>query len=171
MKTKFEDLYNDRNRALYELNTSGDEIETAEKQLEEQKKHIPIFKAEEQRLSNEIETTLITYTEVKDSAGSLNADELSAEQMRIRPEKETTAREALNSNETESAKRRFNNAVDVISEKIGEEPPHYLTEFEQYKQDEYERWLKQEERRKQEIRERYKPKSKSNNKNHNRDTR
>ena len=87
------------------------------------------------------------------------------------PKKETTARKALNSNETESAKRRFNNAVDVISEKIGEEPPHYLTEFEQYKQDEYERWLKQEERRKQEIRERYKPKPKSNNKNHNRDAR
>lgn len=171
LELELEDLYNDRNRALYELNTSGDEIETAEKQLEEQKKHIPVFKAEEQRLSNEIKTTLITYTEVKDSAGGLNADELSAEQMRIRPEKETTARKALNSNETESAKRRFNNAVDVISEKIGEEPPHYLTEFEQYKQDEYERWLKQEERRKQEIRERYKPKSKSNNKNYNRDAR
>ena len=77
--------------------------------------------------------------------------------MRIRPEKETSARKELNSNETENTKCRFNNAVDVISEKIGEEPPHYLTEFEQYKQDEYERWLKQEERRKQEIRERYKP--------------
>ena len=171
LELELEDLYNDRNRALYELNTSDDEIETAEKQIEEQKKHIPVFKAEEQRLSDEIDSTLVTYTEIKNSAESVNADELSAEQMRIRPKKETTAREKLNSNETESTKCRFNNAVDVISEKIGEEPPHFLTEFEQYRQDEYERWLKQEERRKQEIRERYKPKPKSNNKNHNRDAR
>jgi len=73
---------------------------------------------------------------------------LLARRQKIRPKKEQDARKELCQPGDEYDERRFNTSVDAVSEMIGEESPHYLTEQERREREAYERRVKEAEERK-----------------------
>ena len=84
--------------------------------------------------------------------------------MKIRPEKENEARQKAEEDYNIS-EYDFNRSVDTVSKLIGEPPPHYLTKAEIARQEEYARYVKQQEERQkyyEELRERdYHPRKRS----------
>ena len=121
---------------------------------------IPKLEAEEKRMEAEIQKTLTQHQETEKQVDEADKEELKAERMKIRPEKEKEARQTVETNYNIS-EYDFNRSVDTVSKLIGEPPPNYLTEAEIARQEEYARYVKQqEERRKyyEELRERqYQP--------------
>ena len=61
----------------------------------------------------------------------------------------------------------FNRSVDTVSKLIGEPPPNYLTKAEIARQEEYARYVKQQEERQRQIEERRNNRNNKNIKNKN----
>lgn len=127
---------------------------------------IPKLEAEEKRMEAEIQKTLTQYQETEKQADEADAEELKAERMKIRPEKEKEARQTVETNYNIS-EYDFNRSVDTVSKLIGEPPPHYLTKAEIARQEEYARYVKQQEERQWQIEERRKNRNNQNIKNKN----
>lgn len=127
---------------------------------------IPKLEAEEKRMETEIEKTLNFYHETEKQAYEADSEELKAERMKLRPEKEEEARHTVETKLQNISEYDFNRSVDTVSKLIGEPPPHYLTKAEIARQEEYERFARQQEEKQRHIEEQRKSssdKSKSNN--------
>ena len=143
------------------------EIIDLKPQFEEKRNfEIPHLEAEEKRMEEEIETALAQYHEKEKEAESLEKHELTAERMKIRPEKETEARKTVEENVSDISEYDFNRSVDTVSKLIGEPPPRYLTKAEIAQQEEYDRYVKQQEERRKQLEER---RNKKTNKNINKE--
>ena len=86
--------------------------------------------------------------------------------MKIRPEKEKEARQKAEA-DYDISEYDFNRSVDTVSKLIGEPPPHYLTKAEIARQEEYARYVKQQEERQRQIEERRNNRNNKNIKNKN----
>ena len=127
---------------------------------------IPKLEAEEKRMEAEIQKTLVQYQETEKQADEADKEELKAERMKIRPEKEKEARQKAEADYNISA-YDFNRSVDTVSKLIGEPPPNYLTKAEIARQEEYARYVKQQEERQRQIEERRNNRNNKNIKNKN----
>ena len=127
---------------------------------------IPKLEAEEKRMEAEIQKTLTQYKETEQQADEADAEELKAEIMKIRPEKEKEARQKAEADYNIS-EYDFNRSVDIVSKLIGEPPPNYLTKAEIARQEEYARYVKQQEERQRQIEERRNNRNTKNIKNKN----
>lgn len=118
-------------RELFHLNAdSPDDFGQIREKFDETKALIPKLRAEENKLTAEIDDTLSDYRDTESAAKTLDPAELTEHRQLFRLIKESEARKELNPQEDEYAERRFNRSVDTVSEWIGELPPHYLTEQE-----------------------------------------
>ena len=127
---------------------------------------IPKLEAEEKRMETEIEKILDLYHETEKQADEADTEELKAERMKLRPEKEEEARHTVETKLHDISEYDFNRSVDTVSKLIGEPPPHYLTKAEIARQEEYARFVRQQEEKQRHIEEQRKSssdKSKSNN--------
>lgn len=89
------------------------EILDLKPQFEEKRNfEIPHLEAEEKRMDEEIETALAQYHEKEKEAESLDKEELTAERMKIRPEKETEARKVVEAKVSDISEYDFNHSVD-----------------------------------------------------------
>lgn len=111
---------------------------------------------EESKLKDELEQTLSAYRETEQKSVHFDPDLLLARRQRLRQKKEQDARNELCQPGDEYDERRFNTSVDAVSEMIGEEPPHYLTEQERRQREAYERRVRETEERKRTFAERRK---------------
>ncbi len=127
---------------------------------------IPKLEAEEKRMEAEIQKTLTQYQETEKQADEANKEDLKAERMKIRPEKENEARLKAEADYNIS-EYDFNRSVDTVSKLIGEPPPKYLTKAEIARQEEYARYVKQQEERQRQIEERRNNRNNKNIKNKN----
>ena len=87
--------------------------------------------------------------------------------MKIRPKKEKEARLTVETKLSNISEYDFNRSVDTVSKLIGEPPPNYLTKAEIARQEEYARYVKQQEERQRQIEERRKTRNNKNIKNKN----
>lgn len=178
MKQKYNEARYDAQHLEFELKElkfkmqnilSQNDCETEQEILDlkpqfEQKRNfeIPHLEAEEKRMDEEIETVLAQYHEKEKEAESLEKHELTAERMKIRPEKESEARKVVEEQVSDISEYDFNRSVDAVSKLIGETPPRYLTKSEIAQQEEYDRYVKQQEERRKQLEER---RNKKTNKN------
>lgn len=144
-------------KTLYLMNAdTKDNLPGIREEIERRKSIIPPLQKEESKLKDELEQTLSAYRETEQKSVHFDPDLLLARRQRLRQKKEQDARNELCQPGDEYDERRFNTSVDAVSEMIGEEPPHYLTEQERRQREAYERRVRETEERKRTFAERRK---------------
>jgi hypothetical protein len=144
-------------KTLYLMNAdTKDDLPGIREEIERKRSIIPPLQKEESKLKAELEQTLSAYRETERQSVHFDPDLLLARRQRLRPKKEQDARKELCQPGDEYNARRFNASVDAVSEMIGEEPPHYLTEQEHRQREAYERHVREAEERKRALAERRK---------------
>ena len=142
-------------KTLYLMNAdTKDDLPGIREEIERKRSIIPPLKKEENKLKDELEQTLSAYRETERQSVHFDPDLLLARRQRLRQKKEQDARKELCQPGDEYDARRFNASVDAVSEMIGEEPPHYLTEQEHRQREAYERRVREAEERKRAFAER-----------------
>lgn len=145
-----DELSFDLRKTLYLMNAgTKDDLPDIREEIERKRSIIPSLQKEESKLKDELEQTLSAYRETERQSVHFDPDLLLARRQRLRPKKEQDAREELCQPGDEYDARRFNASVDAVSEMIGEEPPHYLTDQERRQREAYERRVREVEERKQ----------------------
>ena len=153
-----DELNFDLRKTLYLMNAdTKDDLPGIREEIERKRSIIPPFQKEESKLKDELEQTLSAYRETERQSVHFDAFLLMARRQQLRPKKEQDAREELCQPGDEHDARRFNTSVDAVSEMIGEEPPHYLTDQERKQREAYERRVREAEERKRAFAERTRP--------------
>lgn len=145
----------DLRKTLYLMNTdTKDDLPGIREEIERERSMIPPLLKEENKLNDELEQTLSAYQETERQSVHFDSFLLLARRQKLRPKKELDARKELCQPGDEYDERRFNTSVDAVSEMIGEESPHYLTEQERRQLESYERQVRKAEERKRAFAER-----------------
>ena len=145
----------DLRKTLYLMNAdTKDDLPGIREEIERKRSMIPPLQKEENKLKDELEQTLSAYQETERQSVHFDSFLLMARRQRLRPKKEQDARKKLCQLGDEYDERRFNASVDAVSEMIGEDPPHYLTDCERRQREAYERRVREAEERKRAFAER-----------------
>ena len=155
LQMDIDELSFDLRKTLYLMNAgTKDDLPDIREEIERKKGIIPPLQKEENKLKEELEQTLSAYQETERQSVHFDPFLLLARRQWLRPKKEQDARKELCQPGDEYDERRFNTSVDAVSEMIGEEPPHYLTDQERRRKEAYERRVREAEERKRAIAER-----------------
>ena len=151
----------DLRKTLYLMNAdTKDDLPGIREEIERKRSMIPPLLKEENKLNDELEQTLSAYQETERQSVHFDSFLLLARRQRLRPKKELDARKELCQPGDEYDERRFNTSVDAVSEMIGEEPPHYLTDCERRQREAYERRVREAEERKRAVQAKKLPRAK-----------
>ena len=152
LQMDIDELDFDLRKTLYLMNVDAkDDLPDIREEIERKKGIIPPLKKEENKLKDELEQTLSAYRETERQSVHFDPVLLLARRQKLRPKKKLEARKELCQQGVEYDERRFNSSVDAVSEMIGEEPPHYLTDQERRQQEAYERRVREEAEKKRTL--------------------